>query len=70
MDIPQPLHDTLRKRAEQSGTSIRGLIVRAVEQAYGHRKKGDCLTGPPVTRPGKLGPHFPEDENPHDLVFP
>jgi hypothetical protein len=27
------------------------------------------VTGPLVTGPGKLGPAFPEDENPHDLVF-
>jgi len=69
VDIPEPLHDRLRLRAERSGASIRSLIVRAIQQAYSEPKKGDYVTGPLVTGPGKLGPAFPEDENPHDLVF-
>lgn len=70
VDIPEPLHDKLRQRAEQSGTSIRGLIIRAIEHAYADRQKGDYLKSPLITGSGKLGPDFPEDENPHDLVFP
>jgi len=69
VDIPEPLHDRLRLRAERSGASIRALIIRAIEQVYTERKKGDYVTGPLVTGPGKLGPSFPKDENPHDLVF-
>jgi len=69
VDIPQPLHDRLRHRAEQSGASIRSLIVRAIEQVYREPGKGSYVTGPLVKSPGKLGPAFPEDENPHDLVF-
>lgn len=70
VDIPEPLHDRLRSRAERSGTSIRSLIVRAIEQAYPDTKKsGDYLTRPLIQGSGKLGPAFPEDENPHDLVF-
>ncbi len=69
VDIPQPLHDGLRRRAERSGTSIRSLIVRAIEQAYSEPKKGGYVTGPLVKGRGKLGPAFPEDTNPHDLVF-
>jgi hypothetical protein len=69
VDIPEPLHDLLRLRAERSGASIRSLIVRAIEQAYSEPKKGEYVTGPLVTGSGKLGPTFPEDENPHDLVF-
>jgi hypothetical protein len=69
VDIPEPLHDQLRERAERSGTSIRSLIVRAIEQVYVEPKRGDYVTGPLVTGPGKLGPAFPENENPHDLVF-
>ena len=53
----------------RSGASIRSLIARAIEQAYSEPKKGEYVTGPLVTGPGKLGPAFPEDENPHDLVF-
>jgi hypothetical protein len=69
VDIPEPLHDRLRDRAEKSGTSIRALIVRAIEQTYTPEAKGDRVSGPLVKGPGKLGPRFPEDENPHDLVL-
>jgi hypothetical protein len=69
VDIPEPLHDRLRQKAERSGTSIRALIVRAIEQVYTEGKKGEYVTGPLITGPGKLGSAFPKDENPHDLVF-
>lgn len=69
VDIPEPLHDRLRDRAERSGTSIRVLIVRAIERAYGGSGKNQAVTGPLVMGSGKLGPAFPETENPHDLVF-
>ena len=70
VDIPEPLHDVLRHRAERSGASIRALIIRAIEQAYSEHKKGAYVTGPLIRGKGKLGPAFPQDENPHDLVFP
>jgi len=54
---------------ERSGASIPSLIIRAIEQVYSEPDKGEYVTGPLVTGPGKLGPAFPEDENPHDLVF-
>jgi len=69
IDIPEPLHDRLRHRAERSGTSIRALVIRAIEQVYREGGKGAHVTGPLITGPGKLGPNFPKDENPHDLVF-
>ena len=53
----------------RSGASIPSPIVRAVEQVHSEPRKGEYVTGPLVTGPGKLGPAFPEDENPHDLVF-
>jgi hypothetical protein len=70
VDIPEPLHDRLRNRAERSGASIRSLIVRAIEQAYPDTdRSGEYLTRPLISGSGKLGPAFPEDENPHDFVF-
>jgi hypothetical protein len=71
VDIPQPLHDTLRNRAAQSGTSIRALIIRAIEETYSNKRKGAYVTGPLIKRRrgSKIGPLFPKDENPHDLVF-
>lgn len=68
VDIPEPLHDRLRRRAESSGTSIRSLIVRAIEETYAE-PKGERVTGPLIRTKGKLGPRFPVDENPWDLVF-
>ena len=68
VDIPKPLHDELRRRAQKAGTSIRALIIRAIEDSYGDRKEGEFVTGSMVQGSGKLGPAFPTDENPHDLV--
>jgi hypothetical protein len=69
VDIPEPLHDRLRLRAQNSGVSIRSLIVCAIEQAYTGPAKGTPVTGPLVRTKGKRGPQFPKNENPHDFVF-
>ena len=69
VDIPDPLHEELRHRAQATGTSIRALIVKAVEQTYTAPKKGRPVTGPLIRGKGKRGPLFPVDENPWDLVF-
>jgi hypothetical protein len=69
VDIPEPLHDRLRQRAESSGTSIRSLIVRALEETYADAGKKKKVTGPLITGKGKRGPLYPVDENPHDLVI-
>jgi hypothetical protein len=69
VEIPEPLHERLHLRAERSGTSIRSLIVRAIEQVYSEPKKGEYVTGLLARGSAKLGPAFPENENPHDLVF-
>jgi metal-responsive CopG/Arc/MetJ family transcriptional regulator len=69
VDIPEPLHDRLRQRAESSGTSIRSLIIRAIEEAYTEPKKGKRVTGPMIRGKGKRGPRYPVDETPHDLIF-
>jgi hypothetical protein len=69
VDIPEPLHDRLRKRAEVTGTSMRMLIVQALEQTYAEPRKRRPVTGPLIPATGKRGPLFPTDENPHDLVI-
>lgn len=69
VDIPEPLHDRLRHRAQSSGVSIRSLIVRALEQAYTEPAKGTRVTGPLIRAKGKRGPRFPKDENPYDFMF-
>jgi hypothetical protein len=69
LDIPEPLHEDLRRRAESSGTSIESLIVQALEETYPAKGRGRRVTGPVVKLGGKLGPRFPTAENPHDLIF-
>jgi hypothetical protein len=72
IEIPTPLHNLLRRRAKQSGASMRSLVVQALEQTYRKYpkpKKGKRVTGPMITVRGKRGPAYPVDENPHDLVF-
>ena len=70
VDIPEPLHNQLRQRAENTGTSIRSLIVEAIEQAYSVARKGKMVTGPMIKAGGRRGPLYPTDENPYDLIFP
>jgi hypothetical protein len=69
VDIPEPLHDRLRRRAESAGVSIRSLIVTAIEQTYAEPRNGRPVTGPLILHNGKLGPRFATDENPNDLVL-
>jgi metal-responsive CopG/Arc/MetJ family transcriptional regulator len=69
VDIPDSLYDRLKRRSESSGASIRSLIVRAIDERYTESGKKQLVTGPMVRGSGKLGPRFPKDENPYDLVF-
>jgi len=73
VELPESLHERLLERSRSTGASIPSLIVRAVEQTYvqtyAEQKKGTLVTGPMITGNGKLGPRFPVDENPHDLIL-
>ena len=69
VEIPEALHTALRHRAAQSRTSMRALIVEAIEEKYCKKRKGRYVTGPLIKVKGKLGPAFPKDENPYDLIF-
>jgi hypothetical protein len=69
LEIPESLHERLRQQAEESGSTIGDVIVRALEHEYGARQK-EFLTGPLITGKGKRGPLYPTDENPHDLIQP
>ena len=70
VDIPESLHQALRRQAESSGTSVRSLIIRAIEETYKPARGKNLVTGPLVRLSGKPGPRFPSDENPHDLILP
>jgi hypothetical protein len=73
IELPESLHERLRERSRSTGASILSLVVRALDetyaQAYEESKKGTPVTGPMLTGTGKLGPRFPVDENPHDLIL-
>jgi len=69
VDIPEPLYDQLRRRAENTGKSIRSLIVEAIEQAYSVARKEKMVTAPMIKAGGRRGPLYPTDENPYDLIL-
>ena len=50
---------------------MRALIILALEETYSKKRKGAYVTGPLIKRRrgAKVGPLYPKDENPHDLVF-
>ena len=69
VDILDPLHEEIRQLAHKSGTSMRMLILRALEQSYGKPAKSGFVTGPIIPDKGTRGPLYPGDENPYDLIF-
>jgi hypothetical protein len=72
LDVSDTLYTTLREQAASAGVSIESLILEAVEQSSPSARKlgkGRWVTGPMVKLGGKLGPRFPVDENPHDLII-
>ncbi len=62
VDIPETLHDLLRRRAESSGASVRSLIVRAITEAYAEGKAR--VTVPPVDFPASPLPAAPTPAGP------
>lgn len=54
---------------QQADTSVRALILQALEQTYSETRRAACVTAPLVNGKGKLGLLFPIDENPYEIVF-
>jgi metal-responsive CopG/Arc/MetJ family transcriptional regulator len=51
VEIPKRLHDLLRREAERSGSSVRSLMIRAVERTYSESGKSAYgQTRPKVSR--------------------
>jgi hypothetical protein len=46
-----------------AGNSARAMMKRPSKPIYSQQKKGEYLTRPLITGPGKLNPAFREDEN-------
>jgi hypothetical protein len=68
IDIPDDLHAALRQRAVAEGTSIRSLIIGAIESQFQARPLR-YVTGPLVGKKGKPAAGSPDKENPDDVLF-
>ncbi len=69
IDVPDDLYELLRRRAADEKTSIRALVVNAIEGKFGRTELRVPLTGPPIPGRSKPGPLCPDKENPYDLIF-
>ncbi len=69
VEIPEPLHNGFVV-SRTSSASIRSLMSRRLNRPIPNPSvEGKRVTGPMIKGRGKLGPRYPVDENPHDLVF-
>jgi hypothetical protein len=69
IDLPDDLYELIRRRAASDRTSVRALVVGAVERRYGRRARRKPVLERPVPGAGKPGPLCPDTENPYDLLF-
>lgn len=79
VELPEELHSSLKELAQETGTTMRAVVIEALESKRAARRtkagqgkpvKTGFVTGPPIVVKGPLGPLFPTDENPYDLIFP
>jgi len=69
IDIPDQLYELLRRRADAEKTSIRSLVVDAIDGKLNRKGARKPVRKPPVAGRGKPGPRCPDRENPYDIVF-
>lgn len=69
IEIPDKLYETLRRRAASEHTSIRSLVVEALEAKYNRQRRRSPVLKPPVRGRGKPGPRRLGRENPYDILF-
>ena len=63
------MYDTLRRKAAEEHTSIRSLVLEAINKRYQTRRDGKRVTSPLLPGKGKPGPQCPDTENPYDILF-
>ncbi len=68
VDLPDDLYATLKQRAAAERTSIRTVIMDAIESSLSP-KLSRRVTGQLVGKKGKLTPGSPDRENPYDVLF-
>ena len=69
IDIPEDVYETLRRKAADEKTSIRALVLNAIEVKFKRTEPRIPMTGPPVPGRSERGPLCPDKENPYDLIF-
>ena len=69
IDIPEDVYEKLRRKASDEKTSIRALVLNAIEGKFNRTEPRIPMTGPPVPGRSKPGPLCPDKENPYDLIF-
>jgi hypothetical protein len=69
IDLPDELYEALRKQAAGENTSIRSLVVAAIEARFARKRQSVPVLKPPVPGSGKPGPRCPDRENPYDILF-
>ena len=69
IDLPDELYEALRKHAASENTSIRSLVVAAIEGRFAKKQRGVPVLKPPVPGRGKPGPRCPDRENLYEILF-
>jgi hypothetical protein len=69
IDIPDDLYETLRRRAASEHTSIRSLVIDAIERKFRTQRRRTPVLAPPVPGSNRPGPLCPDRENPYDILF-
>jgi len=69
IDLPEDLHNALRRRAAAERTSVRALVVGAITSQFGRGGPRRPVVAPPVPGTAKPGPKCPDRENPYDVLF-
>jgi hypothetical protein len=69
IDLPEELYEALRQCAASEHSSIRSLVVAAIEARFKNDRRTIPVLKPPVPGRGKPGPLRPGRENPYDILF-
>lgn len=69
IEIPGDLYEALRHCAATEQTSIRSLVIDAIEAKFKRKEKRQPMLSPPVPATGKPGPLSPDTANPYGISF-
>lgn len=69
IDLPTPLYEELRQKADDLDASLESLVLQAIDSMLQKSEKRAYVTGPLIRGKGKRGPRYPTNKNPWDLIF-